>query len=80
VTPSHLKRPIRTAATRAGSISRLVTLRNEKESIRAVLHRASRRLTSIDRRRHHEHRRVIVNIAEQNSFGRPCPMSYIHLE
>ncbi len=52
--------PRRTAATRAASISGLVTLCNEKDNLRAALHRASRRLISIDRSRHHEHRRSSV--------------------
>jgi len=33
---------------------------------------ACRSSTVAHRSRHHEHRRVIVNIAEQNSFGRPA--------
>ena len=65
-----------TAATCSASISGLVTLCSEKGNLRAVLRRASRRLISIDRSRHHEHRRVIVNVAGQFRPGSVrCPIS-----
>jgi hypothetical protein len=54
------------ARTPSSGWSRHVT---KRDHLRAALHRASRRLILIDRSRHHEHRRVIVNIAGQFRLG-----------